>query len=205
MRIRSSAGAALFAVLAAVWSGRADDREPAPSRYRVEQGRFVDSASGRPIPMRGFNYIRLHSSHGTFDPRHYDRAAVVAMLGRLRSDGFNTVRVFINGHAGLSGAVAGAGQAGLSAPYLANVADFLVRAGSNGIAVVLSMDSFPRVPPYSNGLNAPPPGIHAANAELLCAGHVAAKAAYLRDVVTGLRAAAPRAPREAGRPATRRR
>jgi hypothetical protein len=194
MRIRSSAGAALFAALAAAQAGGTGDGEPAPARYRVEQGRFVDTTSGRPIPVRGFNYIRLHSSHGTFDPRHYNRTAADAMFGRLRADDFNAVRVFINGHAGLSGAVARAGQAGLSAPYLANLADFLVRAGSNGIAVVLSMDSFPRVPPYSDGLKAPPPEIHPANAELLCAGHVAAKAAYLRDFVAGVRAAAPRAP-----------
>jgi len=194
MRIRSSTGAFLFAAWTAVSSGGAGAREPAPARYHVEQGRFVDSAARRPIPVRGFNYVRLHSSHGTFDPRHYDRAAADEMFGRLRSDGFNTVRVFINGHAGLSGAVARAGQAGLSAPYLATLADFLVRAGSNGIAVVLSMDSFPRVPPYTHGLGAPQPGIHPANAELLCAGHVEAKATYLRDFVAGLRAAAPGAP-----------
>lgn len=194
MRIRAPAGAALLVLLTAMQPCAAGEREPASARYRVEQGRFVDSASGRPIPLRGFNYIRLHSSHGTFDPRHYDPAAADAMFGRLRTDGFSAVRVFINGHANVSGAVARTGQAGLSAPYLAHLADFLVRAGSNGIAVVLSMDSFPRIPPYLDGLKAPPPEIHPANADLLCAGHVAAKADYLRDVAAGLRAADPRAP-----------
>ena len=54
----------------------------------IRDGRFIERASGQPVALRGFNYIRLHHSHGTFDPAHYDGAAAADVSRRLHGDDF---------------------------------------------------------------------------------------------------------------------
>ena len=112
----------------------------------IRAGHFVERASGRPVELRGFNYIGLFHSHGTFDPAHYDGAAAGRVFAQLRGDGFNVVRVFINTHAEAPGAVAEKGRAGLAQNYLGNVADFLLRARQAGVVVILFMDWKNRYP-----------------------------------------------------------
>jgi hypothetical protein len=158
----------------------------------IRDGRFVERATGRPVALRGFNYIRLFHSHGTFDPAHYDGAAATAVFRRLHGDGFNVVRVFINTQADAPGAVAQQGQAGLSRAYLGNVADFLLRARRQGVAVILSMEQFPRVAPYADLLQPLPATIHGLNAAYLASGHLRAKEQFLQDFISGLKQAEPR-------------
>lgn len=171
-----------------IGSGQA---EPPAARYQVVKGAFCDTVTGKPFLPRGFNYIRLHQGHGTFDPEFYDPEAVETMFQRLSKDGFNTVRVFINGNARQKGAVASMEKPGLFPDYVAKVADFLHRANTNHVAVVLSMDFFPHVTPYVESLKPLPPEIHPANASVLEPGHVEAKASYLKSFIEALRSADP--------------
>ena len=157
----------------------------------VRDGHFIDRTAGQPVALRGFNYIRLFHGHGTFDPEHYDGAAADEVFRRLHGDGFNVVRVFINTSADAPGAVAHMGQAGLSRAYLRNVADFLLRARRQGVAVILSMEQFPRVSPYVHLLQPLPATIHGLNAAYLAPGYLRAKERYLGDFIAGLRQAVP--------------
>ena len=157
----------------------------------IERGEFVDAA-GRPFVPRGFNYIRLFPgrSHDTFDPEHYDPDTIERVLQRWQTDGFNLVRVFLNGYAHLQGSIAHRDVPGLDAAYVRNVADFLVRARRHGIAVMICAESFPRTAPYAQGLHVPEK-VSSANAEYLDIAHVEAKAAYLQDLIRKLSEAQP--------------
>jgi len=158
------------------------------ARYQVRAGRFVDTVAGRPFVPRGFNYVRLYEGHGTFDPDTYDGRVAEALFEKLSGDGFNTVRVFVNGHANQRGALASSKESGLRRASLEKVADFLARAGRHGIGVVLSMDAYPRTPDFL-----PPCGpeagerIHAANRPVLVRSELEAKARYLTAFIEGLR------------------
>ncbi len=165
---------------------------PAPA-VTIEQGAFIEGASGEPFFPRGFNYIRLFPgrSHNTFDPEHYDTEALDETLQRWHGDGFNVVRVFINTHSRAAGTIASQDQKGLSAAYVANVADFLDRARRNHIAVMLCTESFPWVAPYRNVLRRPDPALDQPNASYLAAGHIEAKARFLQDLIRGLHEASP--------------
>ncbi len=171
----------------------AAESPPIPeSAIAIQRGTFVQRLAGEPFSPRGFNYIRLFAgrSHNTFDPEHYDPQTLEKVLQRWHRDGFNVVRVFLNANPTAPGTIAQSDQAGLSAAYVANVADFLDRARSHQIAVMLCTESFPRVTPYSDSLG------HDAvldepNAAYLAAGHIEAKARFLQDLIRGLHAARP--------------
>lgn len=158
----------------------------------VRDGQFVQPG-GRVILPRGFNYIRLYPgrSHDTFDPEHYDPAAAERAMRRWRADKFNVVRVFINTAAHVPGTIAQKEGRGLSGTYVANIADFLARARQNEIGVMLCTESYPRVAPYSDGLRKPGPMVSVANAVYLEAGHVGAKAQFLKDLIGALHLARP--------------
>jgi hypothetical protein len=120
-------------------------------------GEFYDRFTGAPFTPRGSNYIRLDSAakiyggktfyHSTFNVGLYDAARAEAALTRMQSLGFNTVRIFVQG--GTAGSIAGS-PSGLSAEYVANFVDFLRRAKTHNIVVLLcGSDYLPDSPPYS--------------------------------------------------------
>jgi hypothetical protein len=109
-------------------------------------GEFYDRTTGETFIPRGANYIRLANqvvdasgaisyNHSTFDVGGYDAETAETVLTQMQAMGFNTVRVFLNVCCldGLND-----GQGGLSAPYLANFADFLVRAKSHNLLVIVT-------------------------------------------------------------------
>ncbi len=159
----------------------------------IRQGAFVVRKTGHAFVPRGFNYIRLfpQRSHNTFDPEHYNAGAIDAEMRRWQKDGFNVVRVFLNAAAHIPGTLAKKGQRGLVPAYVANVADFLDRARLHGIAVMLCTESFPHVAPYTEGLRSPDPALSTQNAEYMDAGHIEAKALFLKELIGGLRIASP--------------
>ncbi|MFH2101860.1 MAG: cellulase family glycosylhydrolase [Chloroflexota bacterium] len=116
-------------------------------------GEFYDRVTGEKFIPRGNNYIRLakqHSPsgetilyHSTFNPGLYDPTRIDETLQRMRSNGYNVVRVFLNNCCRQGSLSDPAG--GLSAAYIANVADFLQRAKANGIFVLVTTDSEPSV------------------------------------------------------------
>lgn len=199
MRGLKSLNRALSALLASIYlfgSALAGDEDSTSTwPIRIENGEFVD-ASGRAFAPRGFNYIRLAPGrgHNTFDPESYNGAEINQALERWQADGFNVVRVFLNGFAQQRGSMASRGRPGLSAGYIANVADFLDRARRHDIAVMLCTESFPRVAPYSDKLTSVPSTISRGNAEYLDSAHIDAKARYLSDLISALRSARPGCP-----------
>lgn len=159
----------------------------------VKGGTFVEEEGGSSFGPHGFNYIRLFPgrSHNNFDPEHYDPVTINKVMQRWKSDGFNVVRVFLNATPRLPGAIAKTNQVGLSSAYVARVADFLMCARTNGMAVILCLESFPSIPPYRDSLKPMGKEISPANADYLEPGHIQAKALYLKDLITGLKAVNP--------------
>jgi hypothetical protein len=172
-------------------------------RVKVDGGRLVTSGTGATFRPRGANYVRLHPSpkgyayHSTFEPGQYDSAAAAAMLTQLKHDGYNVVRVFID--AGdtdpnaAHGIGRGTGTTGyVHEPYMDNVADFVRRAARHGVYVLPTLDYFPQNDYYWGIVteSVPDTGIKnmdGENLNFLNAGHVAAKAEYLKRFAEALR------------------
>jgi hypothetical protein len=114
-------------------------------------GEFYDRVSGEKFIPRGNNYIRLASQrgfssetffyHSTFNTNLYNPTQVEATLTKMQEQGYNVVRVFMQGSCKDYCLCDPAG--GLLDGYIANVADFLQRAKSHGIYVILTIDAEP--------------------------------------------------------------
>ncbi len=123
-------------------------------------GELYDRTTGLRFAARGNNYVRLAPQvvpggqtvvyHSTFNPGLYDPAPIEAALTTMQADGYNVVRVWIN-HCCATGAV-GDPAGGISAPYVANVADFVSRARARAIYTILTVDDVPKVGGYTDTL-----------------------------------------------------
>ena len=119
-------------------------------------GEFYDRLSGEKFIPRGNNYIRLASQqgfsgetfyyHSTFNTNLYNPAEVEAALSKMRGEGYNVVRVFMQGSC--KDYCLGDPHGGLLEGYVANVADFLEKAKLLGIYVILTIDAEPGTPYY---------------------------------------------------------
>jgi hypothetical protein len=135
---------------------------PAEHRIRIRTvngvAEFYDRETDSTFVPRGSNYIRLanlqstsggfFNYHSTFNVGLYDAERAEAALTRMQADGYNTVRVFLTPSC-LSGCL-GDPAGRLSQEYVANLADFLRRAKSHGIYVIITTDSEPDNPYYLN-------------------------------------------------------
>lgn len=171
------------------------------SPVRIERNRFVLKATGQVFVPRGFNLVRLDleggGGHATFSPFVYSREKTGETLKHMSANGFNVVRVFINGFWGKRGTLLERADAeGLSAAYLDRLVDFLLQAREIGMLVIPCFEWFPHAGtgPYGKFL-----GIEVERVEgfpmnnYLNPGHIAAKRAYLQDVIRGLRQRDPTA------------
>lgn len=106
---------------------------------------FFNLATGRTFHPRGCNYVPLRGDHSLFQAAtgdttsDYDPLDAESMLRLLGDSGYNTVRIFLAGrnrkNPGLAGEL---DTEGLYTPYLDNLADFLSRAASHGIYVIIN-------------------------------------------------------------------
>ena len=156
---------------------------------------FVERGSGRPVVLKGVNYIRLRGGdHGTFEatvgdrPAYYDPLECESMFRLLRRCGCNTVRVFIIGRSAGNPGIAGEYERtkGLYEPYLRNVVDFLRRARRYGIYVLPTFGDgeLPRNRYYREMLKGVPDG---KNGIYLTRKGIAAKQSYIVDFLRGLK------------------
>jgi len=110
-------------------------------------GEFYDRKTEEKFVPRGNNYIRLADQsacgapgtiyHSTFNVGLYQPDRVEQALAKMRQNGYNVVRVFIN-HLCVAYP-----YGRLSAEYMRNVADFLQRAKANDIFVMFAIDDLP--------------------------------------------------------------
>jgi Cellulase (glycosyl hydrolase family 5)/NedA-like, galactose-binding domain len=138
---------------------------PAEHRIAVRvidgSGELYDRLTGEKFIPRGNNYIRTANQrgysgewfnyHSTFNTGLYNPAEVETALGDMQAMGYNTVRVFIQGSC--KDSCIGDPTEGLSHSYLANVTDFLQKAKSHGIVVILTTDGEPGSPYYNRLLD----------------------------------------------------
>jgi hypothetical protein len=117
---------------------------------------FADRLTGAPFVPRGATYTRLGPEsdgqqptyHTTFSLGDYDAARADRQLARMHGDGYNTVRVFLNGTC--SATCLGQPGGWLRARYIANLIDFLRRAKANQMYVIVTMDYLPWVGHYND-------------------------------------------------------
>lgn len=115
-----------------------------------DHGVLYNTVTGRQFYPRGCNYVRLDSTascHTTFEaqtsygPQQYDPYTAEAMFRKMKTYGFNMVRVFDVGlGAGVSSYPGIAGEtstAGLYTPYLDNLADFVARGAKYGVYTMI--------------------------------------------------------------------
>jgi hypothetical protein len=115
-------------------------------------GEFYDRTTGASFVPRGSNYIRLAPQvdtfgrrqvyHSTFIVGQYDVTRAEAALARMAASGYNVVRVFLNNTCA-QGCSANMRTGEISSAYVANVVDFLRRARSHGIFVMLTAEWLP--------------------------------------------------------------
>lgn len=162
---------------------------------RIERNRFVLKATGQVFEPRGFNLVRLDldggGGHATFSPFVYDREKTGVTLKHISANGFNVVRVFINGFWGKRGTLLEKADAeGLSPAYLDNLVDFLLQARKHGILVIPCFEWFPHAGPgpYGKFLGTKVDRVEGfPTNNYLNPGYIAAKRTYLQDVIRGLR------------------
>jgi hypothetical protein len=142
-----------------------------------------DASAWRP---RGADYVRLDGHHSTFDPAHYDAAAVEKALSRLEKDGYDAVRVFVDpGRKGDANGIGGpASTPGLEPTYVDAFVDFVERATAHHVYVMPILDRFPYNDHDLAIAKPADPSVAFPNTLYLHEPSLAAKRAYVTDFVS---------------------
>lgn len=156
---------------------------------------FFDRTTGNAFTPRGNNYVRLAAQtwpnggppayHSALNVGLYDANAMDTALTVMEANGYNTVRMWLNGccHDNTLGNPAG----GLSSAYLANVVDFLQRAKNHNIFVIFTIDWVPLFGGYTDQYaSCGQQQFSDYNALNLCAGGVKANTIFFHDLVQAL-------------------
>jgi hypothetical protein len=153
---------------------------------------FFDKTTGNAFVPRGNNYIRLAAltdpkgnpflGHSTFVAGLYDANRVESALATMQTNGYNVARVFLEG---CCQSTIGDPAGGLSSAYIANVLDFLQRARTHGIFVLITTSWLPAFGGY--GPNCPEyPQFDDVNLFKLCPEAVPDSVKFFRDFVRAL-------------------
>lgn len=158
-------------------------------------GEFYNRLTSERFIPRGNNYIRLAAQvgfngetfvyHSTFNVDHYDRKQADDALNKMHADGYNVVRIFVQGSCRTAciGDLAG----GLNAEYLKNVADFLRLAKDHEIYVIVTTDAEPGTPYYFKLLDSTwSENFGGTNSAYLRGGGVLVGREFWKDLVEGL-------------------
>ena len=153
---------------------------------------FFDKTTGNAFVPRGNNYIRLATltdpkgnpfvGHSTFVAGLYDANRVESALATMQTNGYNVTRVFLEG---CCQSTIGDPAGGLSSAYIANVVDFLQRARTHGIFVLITTSWLPAFGGY--GPNCPEyPQFDDVNLFKLCPEAVHDSVRFFHDFVQAL-------------------
>ncbi len=190
-------------------SGSANVTVLAPHPVTVRQtssgfAEFYAVSTGNTFTPRGNNYIRLawqqppfqgwgeEYYHSTFNVGLYDSARAETALAAMQTNGYNIVRVFLNGCC--TGTIGNPNGTGLSSAYIANVVDFLSRAANHAIYVILTWEwlpaqggywsaPLPSCPDFIDPNNPTSPSVNMID---LCSAGVATTAQFFHDLAQAL-------------------
>ena len=159
-----------------------------PSGFAELYDRSTDNA----FTPRGNNYIRLAAQvdssgnptfyHSTFNVGLYDPTRADTALAAMQTNGYNTVRVFLNGCCPNS---IGDPSGGLSSAYIANLVDFINKAKTHSIYVIFTTDWLPSYGGYSDHY-ANCTQFSSYNTLNLCSGGVDGNVSFFHDLVAAL-------------------
>lgn len=178
---------------------RLESFTPAGQQY----GYLREVGTGRKFLPRGANWVRLAEKpsayHSTFEPGRYTTAEAEQVLGTLRRDGYNAVRVFVD-HGNVTDADTHKQPHGIGrgmtdttpyhGPYVDNVASFVRLAAKHRIRVLFSLDMFPQSKYYFDivgPVDRKAVNMDGRNLNYLHPTYVRAKTTYLRNFAAGLR------------------
>jgi len=145
-----------FSVLANNWQYGTEPLARIAAQSDQPDPIFYDTSSSQPFTPLGANYIPLdwidgNAYHITFNTGFYDSNKAETALAQMQYEGYNIVRVFIDrsdpchqalGQFGIAGPVS-TNTPELYQPCLDNIIDFLQRARSHNIYVILTCDMWP--------------------------------------------------------------
>jgi hypothetical protein len=180
--------------------------EPLPRigvRAGTPHAEFYNLTTGARFSPGGFNYTILDRTgnrktslnrptfaHVTFDPGFYDPAAVDAVLASIHDNGFNVIRVILDSGDGTHQSRGQYGIAGpadsqsLYKPYVDNLVDFLRRARSHRVYVMVALHTFPENRGFKSiAESGRLPNVTGINQYYFSPGGVRAKTAYVKELV----------------------
>jgi hypothetical protein len=154
---------------------------------------FFNRNTGKVFVPRGNNYIRLANltkpngnpvlAHSTFAVGLYDANRAETALASMQASGYNSVTVITEGCCeGMIGDPAG----GLNSAYIANVVDFLQRAKTHAIGVVIASSWLPDLGGFGQLLGNCYPEFDDINLTTLSSCGITATKAYFQDLVQAL-------------------
>ena len=136
---------ASFLLISSGISALAYAAEPIGVRIALDgQAEFYDTGTGLEFTPRGMNFARVNFAdtadvHATFNVGRYNPRTADNVLKAMNSFGYNVVRVILN----FDQLGKGLSQPGVNQMYMDNVIDFLRKAESQGIYVILTNTFLP--------------------------------------------------------------
>lgn len=162
-------------------------------REQDGQGEFYNQLTGETFVVRGVNYVYVphqgSASNLTLKVGVYDPDRTRQDFNLLASEGYNTVRVFLDHCAAGEGCIGDQNSPGLNPRYLENIADLLAAAEEAGIYVLYTSNDLPDEGGYAEQANQGSGPVFAGyrNSYYLTEGAVQATRRYWRDQLLGLR------------------
>jgi hypothetical protein len=155
-------------------------------------GEFYDRHTGEKFVPRGFNYAQVAPMslaepflwHSTLNPGYYQPLAVDLAFARMHGDGYNTVRAFVDCCRG--GNNVGDPAGGISSRYVDNVVDFLERAASHEVFVLLELGLTPADGGYDELWESCCSRFDGENLRYMTPGGLAAKRKSMQDFLRAL-------------------
>ena len=109
---------------------------------------FVDDRSGAIFNPRGTNYFNIVSTAGGFQdrffhPNQFSRAVIRAVLQKLKMNGYNTVRIFLDTCSDDPNCIGNIDGPGLNKSYVQNIATLMDMAKEEDFFLILTSNDLP--------------------------------------------------------------
>ncbi len=157
------------------------------------EAKFFNKKANSIFTPRGVNYFYIIStSKGLrdcfFQPGTFNATRVRNDFAKLRVEGFNTVRIFLDTCSDVPGGLTGSGLAGLNPAYIENIAKTMAIAAEENIYLILTSNDLPAGSDYWTAIDAAV-GVQFApyrNSQMLSPAGVEASRRYWNDLLSAL-------------------